>query len=397
VLSENIDRFALSHSFDEKLFRLLVASISDYAIFMIDPNGYIMSWNPGAQNIKGYTEEEIIGKHISIFYTENDIKKNEPRHNLNEALKNGMRECEGWRVRKDGSVFWANVVFTTVYNDSGHLVGFAKITRDITDRKKNEDKKEKINAELERRVKQNTEKIIANELRFRKLIENNNDGITLLNKNLDVLYRSMSSERITGWSYNERSEHGTSHLIHPDDRAMVKQLFVEILDKPGAPITASYRTKHKNGQHIWIESLFTNWLNDENIKAIVCNFRDITEQKVADEELRKKNEQIENILESITDGFIALDKDFCYTYANKKIGEMLNCAPESLIRKYIWTEFPDVVHSETYKAFNRAANKHQYVCNEDYYAPLDLWQENHIYPSAGGGLSVFIRDISERK
>jgi PAS domain S-box-containing protein len=397
VLSENIDRFALSHSFDEKLFRLLVASISDYAIFMIDPNGYIMSWNQGAQNIKGYTEEDVIGKHISIFYTPEDNKKNEPSHNLNEALKNGMYESENWLVRKDGSVFWANVIYTTIYNDNGHLVGFAKITRDITERKKIEDKKQKINAELEKRVKENTEKIIANELRFRKLIENSYDGIILFDKDLEVIYRSLSSERINGWSNEERAGHEIDDLIHPDDRSMVNELLIKVLNSPGIPIFSTYRTKHKQGHYIWAEALFTNWLEDENINAIVCNFKDITRRVVAEEELLKKNEQIEDILESIADGFIALDKDLCYTYANKKIGEMLSCPPGSLIGKYIWSEFPEAINSETYKAFSKAINKQQYVCNQDYYAPLDLWQENHIYPSPGGGLSVFIRDISERK
>lgn len=395
--SRRVESIALSHSFDEKLFRLLVASISDYAIFMIDPNGYIMSWNQGAQNINGYTEDEIIGEHISVFYTPSDLKSNAPRLNLNEALKYGTYESEGWKLRKDGSVFWANVVFTTVYNDDGHLAGFAQITRDITVRKENEDKREEINTELEKRVKENTETIIANEIRFRKLIENSYDGIVLLNSRLNVIYRSNSSERINGWSNEERTGHEIDDLVHPNDRDKVKNLFIEILDNPGVPIISSYRTKHKQGYYIWVESLFTNWLQDETIGAIVCNFKDITQRVVAQEELEKKNEQIENILESITDGFIALDKDFCYTYANKQIGEMLGRKPEDLIGKYIWTEYPDAVNSATYRAFNTAVSKKKYISNEDYYAPLDLWQENHIYPSATGGLSVFIRDITERK
>ncbi|MDB5004561.1 MAG: hypothetical protein JWQ34_2786 [Mucilaginibacter sp.] len=397
MLSENIDRVALSHSFDEKLFRLLIASISDYAIFMADPNGYIMSWNQGAQSIKGYTEDDIIGKHISVFYTSTDNKTNSPRHDLNEALKNGMYEKECWLVRQNNSVFWAHLAFTTVYDDAGHLVGFAVITRDITDRKNKDEKREEINAELERLVEVNTAQIVANELRFRKLIENSYDGIILLDGKLDVLYRSKSAERINGWSDEERAGHEVDDLIHPDDRIKVKELFDEILNSPGVPIISTYRSKHKLGHYLWIESLFTNWLEDVNIKAIVCNFKDITQRVIAEEELRTKNEQIENILESITDGFIALDKDFCYTYANKRIGDMLSRAPEELIGKYIWTEFPVAVNSSTYKAFNKAATKKQYVCNEDYYGPLDLWQENHIYPSAGGGLSVFIRDISARK
>ncbi len=276
--SEKTDQIALSHSFDEKLFSLLVASISDYAIFMIDPNGYIMSWNQGAQNIKGYTEEEAIGKHISIFYTPTDIKRLEPSHNLNQALKKGSYEQEGWRVRKDGSVFWANVVFTTVYNDKGHLVGFAKITRDITERKKQEDKKEEINVTLEKRITENAEKIAANELRFKKLIENSYDGIILMDEKLEVVFRSKSAERINGWNNEERAEYEATDLVHPDDRIKVKELFTQILNSPGVPIISTYRSRHKSGYFIWVECLFTNWLKDENIKAIVCNFKDITQR-----------------------------------------------------------------------------------------------------------------------
>jgi PAS domain S-box-containing protein len=397
VLSEKINRSALSHSFDEKLFRLLVASISDYAIFMIDPNGYIMSWNTGAYNIKGYTEDEIIDKHISVFYTSNDNKNNIPRQNLNEALKKGTYENEGWRVKKDGSVFWAHVVYTTVYNDEGHLVGFAKITRDITERKEKEEKREEINIELENRVRENTETIVANELRFRKLIENSNDGISLFNDKLDVIYRSNSAERIIGWTNEERVGHEVDDIIHPDDRQKVKELFAEVLSKPGVPILSTYKSKHKNGYYVWIEALYTNWLHDENIKAIVCNFKDITQRVVAEDQLKHKNDQIENILDSITDGFIALDKDFNYTYVNKRLGEMIHRDPNELIGKYIWTEYPEAVNSVAYKAFNKAATKGIYINVEDYLASLNLWYENHIYPSPGGGLSIFIRDISARK
>ncbi len=386
----------LVQTVDEKLFRLLVASVHDYAIFMIDPNGFIMSWNQGAENIKGYTNDEIIGQHISIFYTATDVQNNVPRNNLNEALKKGVHEAEGWRVRKDTTRFWANVVFTTIYDEKGHFVGFAKITRDITKRKLSDDEKAKTSAELERRVRENTTRIISSELRFRKLIENSYDGITLLDKDLQVSYRSTSSERIIGWSNMERADYTLTELLHPDDRERVTALFAEILDKPFVPILTEYRTKHKMGHYIWLECLFTNMLEDENIKAIVCNFRDITEKKKDDEEIRKKTEQIENIFERITDGFIALDNNFCYTYANKKIGEMVGLDPDDLIGSYVWEKFPDAVNSETYKAFNKAIAEQRYVCVEDYYAPLDLWQENHIYPSPTG-LSVFIRDISERK
>jgi len=123
----------LGKNIDEKLFRLLVTHVQDYAIFMLDPNGYIMSWNLGAEHIKGYPEEEVIGRHISLFYRKEDIKAGEPSRNLNEALKNGTYHSEGWRVKKDKSEFWADITYTTVYDDDGRLIGFAKVIRDITD------------------------------------------------------------------------------------------------------------------------------------------------------------------------------------------------------------------------------------------------------------------------
>ncbi|RVU00149.1 PAS domain S-box protein [Mucilaginibacter limnophilus] len=271
----------LTKSIDEKLFRLLVASVKDCSIFLIDPNGYILSWNQGAEHIKGYRAEEVIGKNISIFYLKNDSEKLHLRNNLNQALRKGTYECEGWRVRKDGSMFWAHVVFTTIYNDAGHLIGFAKVTRDITEQKRNEERKAEINAELERRVRENTEKIIANELRFRKLIENSYEGITLLNENLQVCYRSSSSERINGWEQTENLDSHAEELIHPEDMPFMRTLFDQVKNNPVEPFIITFRMLHKQGHYIWVEGVFTNMLHDENIHAIVCNFRDITEKKQA--------------------------------------------------------------------------------------------------------------------
>ena len=123
----------------EARFSLLVRDVKDLAIFMIDPSGQVMSWNRGAERIKGYSENEIIGKPISIFYTEEDVKRGEPATNLRRALQEGRYESLGWRRRKDGSVFYADVLFTPLYDDRGHLEGFAKITRDITDQKRAEE------------------------------------------------------------------------------------------------------------------------------------------------------------------------------------------------------------------------------------------------------------------
>lgn len=132
-LTERMKAEAALHASQEQ-FRLLVQGVTDYAIFMISPEGNVASWNAGAQRIKGYTPEEIIGRHFSNFYTEEDRKAGRPQRALEIAARDGRYEKEGWRVRKDGTKFWANVVLDAVYKDDGSLLGFAKITRDITER-----------------------------------------------------------------------------------------------------------------------------------------------------------------------------------------------------------------------------------------------------------------------
>lgn len=123
----------------EERFRLLVDSARDYAIFMLDPEGNVATWNPGAERIKGYCAEEIIGRHFSVFYLQEDIDRGKPGHELHMATAEGRYEDEGWRVRKDGSRFWANVIITALRNKDGGLVGFSKVTRDFTNRKRAED------------------------------------------------------------------------------------------------------------------------------------------------------------------------------------------------------------------------------------------------------------------
>jgi PAS domain S-box-containing protein len=146
------DPIAQTLSPDADTLRLLVESTTDYAIFLLDPQGYVASWNAGAQRIKGYSAHDIIGRHFSTFYTADAIERQWPQYELTEATRAGRFEDEGWRVRKDGSRFFANVVITALRDSAGTLVGFAKVTRDISERKANEQRIERLTRELERRV-----------------------------------------------------------------------------------------------------------------------------------------------------------------------------------------------------------------------------------------------------
>src|SRR5437762_8197418 len=115
--------------------RLLIDNVQEYAIFLLDESGHILSWNAGARRIKGYTAQEIIGKHFSIFYPDEDLAWDKPGHELEVAKREGRFEDEGWRLRKDGTRFWANVVITALIDDTGELKGFGKVTRDLTERR----------------------------------------------------------------------------------------------------------------------------------------------------------------------------------------------------------------------------------------------------------------------
>ncbi|HEY3583542.1 MAG TPA: PAS domain S-box protein, partial [Casimicrobiaceae bacterium] len=167
-------------------FRVLVASITDYAIFMLDPRGCVATWNAGAERIKGYKAEEIIGKHFSTFYPEDAVARRFPEYELEVAAKVGRFEDEGWRVRKDGGLFWANVVITALRDESGALIGFAKVTRDLTERRAHE------------------ESLAESEERFRLLVDGVVDyAIFMLDANGRVVTWNTGAQRISGYAADE--------------------------------------------------------------------------------------------------------------------------------------------------------------------------------------------------
>ncbi len=156
--------------FSEERFRLLVESVKDYAIYMLDPDGVVVSWNPGAERIKGYSANEIIGKHFSCFYPPADIEQGRPEFELQQAILQGRFESEGERVRKDGSRFWVNAVVTALRSRSGQLRGFTKVTRDITERKEAEEALKQAFDDLDQRVQERTQELSQANLQLRQEI-----------------------------------------------------------------------------------------------------------------------------------------------------------------------------------------------------------------------------------
>ena len=183
-MTSSSPKIALNQS--EERFRLLVEGVTDYAIFMIDPQGQVLTWNTGAKRIKGYGPDEIIGQHFSKFYPLDALQQHLPERELQVAGTDGRFENEGWRLRKDGTRFWANVVITPLRDDTGLLRGFAQVTRDLTQRREDE--------EVERR----------SEERFRLLVEGVDDyAIFMLDPNGYVMTWNSGAQRIKGYSADE--------------------------------------------------------------------------------------------------------------------------------------------------------------------------------------------------
>jgi PAS domain S-box-containing protein len=185
----------------EGKLQLLIEAVVDYGIFVLDPEGFIVSWNTGAQKLKGYTAEEIIGKHFSTFYTPEAIARGWPQEELRRAVRDGRVEDEGWRIRKDGSRFWANVTITPIYGDDGVLTGFAKVTRDLTERRAHE------------------EALRVSEERFRLLVESVRDyAIFMLDIDGTVRSWNAGAQAIKGYAPEEIIGRHFSAFYTPQDR-----------------------------------------------------------------------------------------------------------------------------------------------------------------------------------
>jgi PAS domain S-box-containing protein len=248
------------------LSRLLVESVRDYAIFALDPDGYILSWNAGAQRIKGYSAAEAVGQHFSIFYPRELVAGGFPEFELRTAANTGRFEDEGWRIRKDGSRFWANVVITALRNEQGELTGFAKVTRDLTERREAE------------------EALRESEERFRLIIEGVRDyAIFMLDLSGNVATWNSGAERLQGYRAKEIiGSHFSKFYPAADVAAGTPGQELEVAAKVGKIEQDGWRVR-KDGTTFWANVLITA-LNDRTGKLIgfVAVTRDLTERRAAE-------------------------------------------------------------------------------------------------------------------
>ncbi|HEX2552195.1 MAG TPA: PAS domain S-box protein [Microvirga sp.] len=250
----------------EERFRLLVQGVTDYAIYMLDPQGYVSSWNRGAQRFKGYTEDEIIGEHFSRFYTDEDRATELPRRALETALREGRFEHEGWRVRKDGTRMWASVVIDPIHDDDGRLIGFAKVTRDITDRKRAQ------------------EALRLSEERFRLLVQGVTDyAIYMLDPQGYVSNWNSGAQRIKGYTEDEIVGQHFSRFYTPEDlEAGLPALALETAAREGRFEREGWRLR-KDGTRFWANVIIDPIRDDQGtLIGFAKVTRDITERREAE-------------------------------------------------------------------------------------------------------------------
>jgi PAS domain S-box-containing protein len=261
---------------DEGRYRLLVENITDYAIYMVDTNGLVASWNQGAERFKGYTASEIIGQHFSCFYTEEDRNTDLPSRALAMARTEGKFEQEGWRVRKDGSRFWAIFVIDPIRDADKDIVGYAIVTRDLTQRKLA------------------TETLRASEEQFRLLVQSVTDyAIYMLDTNGVITNWNSGAERIKGYNREEIVGQHFSQFYTPEDRATgLPARALEIARTTGRFARDGWRLR-KDGRRFWASVVIDPVLDDDGkLVGFAKVTRDITERLEAEQTLEKTREAL---------------------------------------------------------------------------------------------------------
>jgi PAS domain S-box-containing protein len=374
----------------EQCFRLLVEGTADYAMFLLDPAGYVWSWNPGAERIKGYRTEEIIGQHCSRFYAEEDVQAGKPDQQLRVAATCGRSEDEGWRVRKDGSRFWASVITTAVRDEAGTLKGFSKITRDLTERKQSEE-------------------------RFRLVVEAAPTGMLLVDQNGEICLANARVGEMFGYHAGELLGKPVELLVpeplrdqHPTDRAR----FLAAPAPRHLGEGSNLFGQRRDGSEFPVEIGLVP-LSLEQGTFILASVLDITERKRAEQELRASEELGRSILNAITAHIAVLD-EHGYIIAVNSAWERFAVANDNvnLSRSGIGTNYLEVCRQAVQEGAEQAAeildalegilngSLQEYSIEYPCHSPAEKrWFMLHVTPLSSklGGAVVAHTSITELK
>ncbi len=289
----------------EQRYSRMVAEVEDYAIFFISREGKIENWNKGAEKMKGYQEEEIVGKSFTVFYSEDDRRSGLPQHLMDVATTTGKANHEGWRIRKDGSRFWGSVTITALHDNAGKVVGFCKVTRDLTERREQELKLQQVNADLQTRIAMLQE----SELRFNRMVAEVEDYvIIMLDANGLILNWNKGAQKIKGYSADEIIGKPFTIFYSEEDKAKgIPGRLIRQAVETGKALHEGWRLR-KNGSTFWGSVVLTAVHDDEGrVLGFTKVTRDLTEKMLSEEKLRatsmtlqQKNKELERINEELS-------------------------------------------------------------------------------------------------
>ncbi|HEY6447409.1 MAG TPA: PAS domain S-box protein [Acidobacteriaceae bacterium] len=270
----------IARRYDQQM-RSVAGIISDYAIYLLDPEGNVKSWNPGGEQIKGYTEEEILGSNFSRFFTQEDVDIGRPAQLLRDAAIHGSARAEGWRVRKDGARFWADVVLTSIQDDNGAMTGYAKVARDMTARKQ---VKERMMRQIEDELRATSIALQASELRYHKVYETSPEAVTISRVSDGVIVDvNRAFLDVTGYDRREITGRTTSDLglwVRASDRVR----FAQMLSLATGIHELEFQFRRKNQDVFWAR-LSASLIEVDGIPCILSFARDISEAKEAEEKI----------------------------------------------------------------------------------------------------------------
>jgi PAS domain S-box-containing protein len=300
----------------EEHFRQLVAGVQDYAIFLLDSQGRIASWNAGAQRIKGYAAEEIIGKHFSCFYTPEANTAGWPEQELRRAAAEGRFEDESWRVRKDGSRFWANVVITALRNEDGSLRGFLKITRDLTERKQAEENARRLLQEqAARKAAEEAERQVrTSEEWLRVTLASIGDAVIATDTGGRVKFINPVAQSLTGWAPEEAEGQPLERvfpILHEETRLPVEHPVAKVI-REGVVVGLGNHTAlvARDGTEKPIEDSAAPITDAEgNVQGVVLVFRDVTEKRRSLRAMRESEARKAAILETALDCIVTINHE----------------------------------------------------------------------------------------
>jgi PAS domain S-box-containing protein len=314
----------------ESLHRMLMEGVADYAIIVLDLDGNVTTWNTGAQNIKGYKAEEIIGRHFSVFYTKEDIDQGVPQEALKKAASEGKFEEESLRVRKDGSVFWASVVIDPVGDDRGNLAGFVKVTRDITERK-----------DAERQSKEEA-------ARLQAVMDTVLDGLVTIDDRGTIQTFNPAAVRIFGYIPDEVIGRNVKMLMPEPYHGEHDGYLKNYLTSGEAKVIGSGREvsgRRKDGSVFPME-LGVNKMEIDGARAFVGTVRDITERKRAEDNMRAEASRLQAVMNTVLDGLVTIDSHGVIRSFNPSSVRIFGYQPEEVIGKNVKMLMPDPYHSE---------------------------------------------------